>query len=328
MWGASRAKELYQRALIKESVERDLDGAIPLYQRAVDEARREPAVAAEARLRMALCFEKLDKPQYAEGLYHQILEHPAKAAAEVTQQARANLRRLEAERRIVERRVVEKRVVEKRIVVIGSSVTARGTWVHAFIPSRVALFAGPSFLVASRGIPATALSIGLRYRLSAADRPMALYIDARGLIPAPHSTVGDQIQAFDSQGDDHASLSLQYQASFGVVGELPHGIQKNIVPEIGTGLSLTASKLRYTSAASVGDPTHRIASPYVEAGLHFFSDRAVSFLVQGRYLSTPFPKSVDIPAPPHSQHFGFPSSQWTVGATLQIKIGHRRWMLK
>lgn len=278
-----------------ESIERDPQGAVELYQQILDEKEASPARKAKAQLRMGICFEKLGKPDYAERVYRQIINPAGNVPMEIVQQAQANLRRLEAEKR---------------------SASAQEHWVNRFYPSRFSLLVGPSFLASNNGTPTTRLATGLRFRISAADRPLAWFLEASGTTPLAHSNVANQ-----TQGIDNASLSFRYQTSLGLVGELPHGHQRRVLPEAGAGLALTAAKISYTSAASSGDLARRIWSPYVQAGLRVFPDHIVSVLFQARYVPAPYPKSVDIPAPAHSQTFNFPSSQWSIGVTLQIKIG-------
>src|SRR5437870_3563658 len=66
-------EDLFQKAILKESVERDPDAAIHLYQQVLDQAHENRTLTGEVRLRMAICFEKVGKPLRAEGLYRQIL---------------------------------------------------------------------------------------------------------------------------------------------------------------------------------------------------------------------------------------------------------------
>src|SRR5689334_21946146 len=51
VFASSRADDLFEKALVKESVQRDLDGAIHIYQQVIDEAHGDRAAAGEARLR-------------------------------------------------------------------------------------------------------------------------------------------------------------------------------------------------------------------------------------------------------------------------------------
>src|SRR5206468_3515596 len=102
-----------------------------------------------------------------------------------------------------------------------SSQTVR--WVHRYIPGRLALLVGPSTLISKDGTSALGLSMGLRYRVSADSRRLPWFLDLRGTTPFGDSKVANQSESFDSQGLDRASLSFKYQASLGLLGELPHG---------------------------------------------------------------------------------------------------------
>src|SRR4051812_7381465 len=78
LWSAtSRADELFQQALVKESGERDLEGAIELYQKVLDQPGAERVVLFEARMRMGACYERLGKLDAAEQAYEQILKEAA-----------------------------------------------------------------------------------------------------------------------------------------------------------------------------------------------------------------------------------------------------------
>lgn len=298
-------EDLFQKAMLKESVERNPEAAIHLYQQVLDQAEDNPALIGEVRFRIGICFEKIGKPQQAEGLYREILSESSGVSSNVLQQARNNLGRLQVE----------------HPEVFGSSMTVRDLWRHRYSPTRLSLLIGPSLLMSNNGTPATGLSTGLRFRVSASSRPAAWFLEARVVIPLTHSEVADQARGFDSQGTDNASLKFRYQTSLGLVNELPHGNQRTAIPEMGAGVELTSAKISYTNNSSSGDLTQRTWSPYLETGVHLFPDRIVSVLFQARYVVAPYPKSVDIQTPPHSQTFNFPSSQWAIGATLQIKIG-------
>lgn len=56
---AETPQELYQRALVKERSEGKLDEAMKLYRRAVDTAGKDRALAANALVQLAACYEKL-----------------------------------------------------------------------------------------------------------------------------------------------------------------------------------------------------------------------------------------------------------------------------
>jgi hypothetical protein len=315
-----RSTELFQKALVKESVERDLNGAIRLYQRVIDESQADRATAGEARLRMGLCFEKLGKPSVAEKIYRRIVSEPAGIASDVTRQARTNLRRIEEEKKLLAAKSIPA-ASKTRIVHV------RETWVPQFQPARWTFSLGPDYLGGNGAKPTHGISAGFRFRRYGADRPLSWFLEARGTMPFGVSTLANQTVLFGPENDT-ASLSFRYQASFGIGVELPHGREKICIPEIGTGLALTSAKISYANPDSVGQHTDRTVSPYFEGGLHFFPDRLVSLLLQTRYVAAPYRKTVDIAAPPHSQTFAFPSGQWSICAALQMKIGRRKIVLK
>jgi hypothetical protein len=312
VFAAERTEELFQRALIKESVERDLEGAIHIYQRVVDEAGSDNGLIADARLRMAICFEKLDKPDYAEGIYRQLLAKTKGASADVVQQARTNLRRIES---------------EKRVIVSGSTGPPRGTWAHEFIPSRYSLLIGPDQLYSHKGEPNHAFMLGLRIRATPLDRPTAWYYEVRGVLPLSDGVIAKQTEPYDSV-TDQAALTLKSQLLLGVVGELPHPAQTAWIPELGFGLARTSSKMVYANSSSRGEESVGRWSPYFDLGIHFAPQAIVSFFLKGRYLPNPFPTTITIATPLHVQTFDIPRSEWQLETGLQIKLGHRKWKFK
>ena len=73
---------LFERARLLEDSNQDLAEAITLYEQVVDQAGGEHALAATARLRVGLIYERLGRPAEAEEAYGQLLRaHPASPAA-------------------------------------------------------------------------------------------------------------------------------------------------------------------------------------------------------------------------------------------------------
>jgi Tol biopolymer transport system component len=68
----AQADVTLQRAMRKETLEGDLKGAIPLYEKAVAEAKRDRATAAKALIRMAECYQKLGDAE-AHKLYERVI---------------------------------------------------------------------------------------------------------------------------------------------------------------------------------------------------------------------------------------------------------------
>jgi tetratricopeptide (TPR) repeat protein len=58
-WQADDAGVLLRAAIEKEEVDGDLQGAIELYKQIIARYRENRAVAAEAQLRIGMCYEKL-----------------------------------------------------------------------------------------------------------------------------------------------------------------------------------------------------------------------------------------------------------------------------
>jgi hypothetical protein len=143
-------------------------------------------------------------------------------------------------------------------------------------------------------------------------------------MPLTNSTVQDALSQSNLQGTTNASLKLQYQTSLGLIGELPHGRQRAVIPEVGAGFALTATKISYTNAAFSGEQSAQRWSPYLETGLQLLSDRNPSLLINAAYLPTPYRQSIDAQGLVRSQSFDFASSQWVLTAMLQMKIGYHR----
>jgi Tol biopolymer transport system component len=88
------ARDLFQKALSKERAEGDLKGAIVLYQEALDSAK-EQSLAAQAQLRIGMCYEKLGNAEAVKA-YEAVLSRFPKEA-EVVAEARARLTALRKE---------------------------------------------------------------------------------------------------------------------------------------------------------------------------------------------------------------------------------------
>ena len=299
-----QSDELFHKAFAKESVERNLEGAISLYQQTVGHPRVDPGVAGEARFRMGMCYEKLGQPQDAESVYRQLLSKTVGISPEIVHKAKEHLRQVEAENRLG---VVQIPGTPPKVV-----------WVRRFQLSPLSVLLGPTFC--SENV--YAVSAGLRWRLSSVDRPEHFYIQGRGIVPFSNSTVQEALSPSNLNGTTNASLTLQYQTSLALISELPHGHQRMVIPEVGAGFALTASKISYTNAAFSGDQSVQRWSPYLQAGLQLSADRNLSLLINAAYLPNPYRQSIDVPGPAASTSFGFPSSQWSLTAMLQMKIGY------
>lgn len=76
-WASSQSgQDLFQKALAKERAEGNLEEAIALYQQAVDTAT-DPALAAQAQLRIGMCYEKLGSrtSRLAQEAYQKVLDN-------------------------------------------------------------------------------------------------------------------------------------------------------------------------------------------------------------------------------------------------------------
>lgn len=86
------AGELYEQALYTEEAEGDLEGAIALYRRILDQFSEDREIAAKAQLHIGLCYERLGMRE-AEKAYQGVLERYPEQRSEVTL-AREGLTRL------------------------------------------------------------------------------------------------------------------------------------------------------------------------------------------------------------------------------------------
>ena len=298
--------DLFQKALVKESVDRNLEGAINLYQQTVGHPKVGPGVAAEARLRMGLCYEKLAQPQEAETVYRQLLARTSGASPEIIQQAKARLRQVEAENHLG----------------VTSGNPGKIVWVRRYQWSPLSVLSGPTASAGSNSLTFYSLMVGLRWRLSAPDRPFPFSVELRGVVPLVNSTIETQFSPSNLQGPTSASLKVQYQTSLGLVSQLPHGQQRTVIPEVGAGFILTASQISFANATSSGEQSDKQWSPYLETGAQLFSDRTVSLLMHVTYIPTPYTRSIDAGGMGGSHSFGFPTAQWALGAIVQTKVGY------
>ncbi len=253
---ATHVERLYQDALMKESGERDPEAALELYRQVSELAGKNNRLFVQARLRMASCYELLGKRKDAEEIYLQVIQDSADALSEAAAAAKQNLERLQIQD-------MKERKPEERM--------PQDVFVREFQATRFSLSAGPVF-ARSGANSLEGFDWGVRYRLSPAPRVLAFYVDA-GFLPAYHR-----------------------QIAVRAVAELPHGVQKTVIPEIGAGLA--------TSDGTSG--------PSVSAALHAFPAHILSVILQTTFESNPLGDS--------SQK-SFPSSVWTAALKMQIAIG-------
>jgi len=79
---AQNGQDLFQKALVKERAEGDLEGAIAIYKQAVKQAESDRALAAKALLQIGQCYEKLGSAE-AQEAYQQVARDYPDQAAEV-----------------------------------------------------------------------------------------------------------------------------------------------------------------------------------------------------------------------------------------------------
>jgi tetratricopeptide (TPR) repeat protein len=91
---AATSDELFQKAFLMETGERDIEKAIGMYKEVVDQSKDNPAMASKAEYRMALCYERLGKVPEAIATYEKVIELNASSTTETTESARANAQRL------------------------------------------------------------------------------------------------------------------------------------------------------------------------------------------------------------------------------------------
>ncbi len=81
---AQNGYDLFQKALAKERAEGNLEEAIALYQKVIDETKDE-SLAAKAQLRIGICFEKLgkEKAKLAQEAFRKVVDNYPKQVQEV-----------------------------------------------------------------------------------------------------------------------------------------------------------------------------------------------------------------------------------------------------
>jgi tetratricopeptide (TPR) repeat protein len=325
---------LFQQAMVKELGERDIEAAIELYRQVIEQSGSNDLLASKARLRMGECYERIGRTDAAKTIYQQIITSEAKTSAEIAQEAKNNLDRIRAQD--------EKELKAWRQSAFAVAAEPHYVWKE----TRAQFSIGPALAI-SQGDTLKRLSLAMRYRLTPDARPNAFYLEAGGTPPVWDSDVKTQTVTPDAQTTDTATLSLKYQTYLALIGELPHGRQRKVIPELGAGVALTSTEIKYTSTQTgtftgfsfpypysvtyTGTATQQTLNPYLSAGLHLFPDQRVSFLVQANYIALPYSNSVNYPAQnylnnfytaPHTQTFSFPSSAWEISAKLQLKIGY------
>src|SRR5262245_61968434 len=87
--GAQSAHELFQQALSKERAEGNLAEAIKLYQRVVDTASSDHALAAKALLQLGRCYEQLGNTEARNAYERLIARYPDQA--DLVAQAKSRL---------------------------------------------------------------------------------------------------------------------------------------------------------------------------------------------------------------------------------------------
>ncbi|MFA5975133.1 MAG: tetratricopeptide repeat protein [Elusimicrobiota bacterium] len=311
VWGAERAEEVLQKALVKESGERDLEAAVQFYQQVIEAPGAGPRLVSKARLRMAGCYERLGKTKEAEQLYSQILASKPAAPTEIAHEAQVNLRRIQAEYQKAQLEVAAK----KQMVMV-----------RQFRGTKATLQLGPATMLPQTN-SSFKLSVAIRYRIA----PF-LYLEG-GVLPSLEGEKAQEALPASNDSTTKASLVFRYQTTLALMGELPHGKQRMLVPEIGGGVALTSSKIQYIcvptgSTQASGEIIQKTWSPLFSAGLHLYPDRLVSVVLQSRYAANPYPQSVAIPELSRRAAFDFPSGLWTFTAQLQIKIGWSHVVLR
>ncbi len=80
---AQNGQDLFQKALVKERAEGNLEEAIAIYKQAVKEAGADRALAARALVQIGQCYEKLGNAE-ARKAYQQVMRDYADQAEQVT----------------------------------------------------------------------------------------------------------------------------------------------------------------------------------------------------------------------------------------------------
>jgi hypothetical protein len=320
VWAETRAEAFYQEAKIKEFGERDLDAAIALYRRSVEQQDTNRLLSAKARLAMASCYERLGKRDDAKKVYEEIVSESSPPSIEIEQTAKVNFKKIQAQE------LREQEDADREALLKGEETPSLVVSAPVDHGPQAALSIGPS-IVASQGASFERLSIAFRYRLPFKNRLAPLSLEVGLIPPVGASKVEDQTRTLNSQTTDSATLNFHYQARFILLVELPHGRQKTFIPEMGAGVSLVSSDIAYRSSTSGVQTTSASTSkttwgPYLKVGIHFLPEHTLSYVLDAGYTAVPYPQTVTFAAGPRAQSFNFPTSMWEVGAKLQVKI---RW---
>jgi len=306
-----RQDELLQQAVVKESGERDLEGAIVLYQQVIDDSAGDFNTANDARLRMGVCDERLGKVAAAEKTYSDIIRTDS-TTSERTKEAQRRLARLTAQNQQP----------------LQSAGPVPATPRYRFQKTRFSLLGGVTLLNTDEKWIKP--SIGFRIRLLPASRPLNFFLELSSTLPAGRSATSTHHSESDAGTLDSASTGDQYDASAGLVTEIPHGIQRSAIPEIGAGIAMVSSKSEYTTtvidskAGTSGEKTDSIVAPYLAFGVHLFPDHIVSLLLRATCIANPYRQDIEFQQPPHRESFDFPSELWGLGMQIQVKIGRAR----
>ena len=340
LMAASTAPEVFfQEAMLKETGERDPEAAIPLYQKAIDEAGTDRQLRFKARFRMAGCYELLGKSKDAEQVYLQIIGESASTSSEMVQEALASLRRLQAQEKAAAASSAAPVVPQKPLVLASH-----------YEESRFSFSVGAAALTRASELQPRG-TVDLRARILPGTAPLSLYVEAGAITPGGNPRLRTENKISPFQNLDQGVLELQYQTHLALISELPHGHERWVIPEGGVGIALTSTRILVESTLA-GDVTSPVSlrtqaartslNPYFSAGLHFFPDRVISIVFQGSYIACPNPDSVSIPAqgffsantgtiattPSRTQTFNFPSSFWDIELKLQFKFGQSKLVLE
>ena len=123
---------------MKESGERDLEGALELYRQVIEQARQDPRLVSKARLRMGGCLERLGKTDEALGIYLVITQNPDGVSAETLQAAQANGVRIQADM---------KRAADQAALEAAARRSASMIMVPEFRANGLSLLVGPAIVI-------------------------------------------------------------------------------------------------------------------------------------------------------------------------------------
>ncbi len=302
--------------MIKETGERNLEAAISLYQQAIDAAANSnPLLVSKARYRMGTCYERLGNIPEAETLYQQIVTDSAHNPGEISELAHDSLQRIENERR-------------KEQAAAAAAIPHLVKTATVYEPTQARLLLGPTFIENHDGM-GTRFAVGLSYPLfKKVDEPPFLWVDLGAITPLGDLTIDRAIQTPDAQTADVGQLNFQYQVHLSLMTELPHGLERDLIPEIGAGLALTHSSIDWTRVTTGPSPSRQTGSdssshwgPYFATGLQFYPDHILSAALEASYSNAAFSKSVQIPTAPGGHAFNFSNSFWNITAALRVRLG-------